>query len=311
MDTQRAFELSETKIQIVAPIDAIFPILIFFELQGLKLSPNNVSFQIDLFGELSMSANESPDAQKAGFLLLRIGTALFSAGANTERIYTTLNRIASALGFEAGVHLVDRVLHLQLIDKANQQPVFRQLQRTTGYRNNFTLISGISRMSWNIVEEKWSLGQIQSEVDRLFSLPLYPRWVSFGLVALAGASFCRLFGGGLYDMLTVFLATTVGLSALEIAKQWMFNSYLSIYVASLVSSFTTLLLIHSGIGIDREHTLPAALIFMVPGVPLINAFSDLIDGHTLNGLIRTLNGLMIAFSIALGLLTAFFILPLS
>jgi uncharacterized membrane protein YjjP (DUF1212 family) len=42
-------------------------------------------------------------------------------------------------------------------------------------------------------------------------------------------------------------------------------------------------------------------------VPLINCFTDLIDGNILNGLIRGINALMFALAIALGLLAAMLI----
>jgi uncharacterized membrane protein YjjP (DUF1212 family) len=48
-------------------------------------------------------------------------------------------------------------------------------------------------------------------------------------------------------------------------------------------------------------------LFLIPGVPLINTFSDLIDGNLQNALVRGLNGLTISFSIAIGLLTSMFL----
>ena len=46
------------------------------------------------------------------------------------------------------------------------------------------------------------------------------------------------------------------------------------------------------------------LLFLVPGVPLINAVSDLVDGNFLTGIARFAHGSLISFCIALGLLTA-------
>jgi uncharacterized membrane protein YjjP (DUF1212 family) len=40
---------------------------------------------------------------------------------------------------------------------------------------------------------------------------------------------------------------------------------------------------------------------------MINSFSDLIDGNTLNGVTRGVNVLIMAFAIALGLVTALLI----
>jgi uncharacterized membrane protein YjjP (DUF1212 family) len=59
-----------------------------------------------------------------------------------------------------------------------------------------------------------------------------------------------------------------------------------------------------GSGDTRVHAFATSVLFLIPGVPLINSFSDLIDGNIMNGIVRGVNGLIIAFAIALGLLTA-------
>jgi uncharacterized membrane protein YjjP (DUF1212 family) len=56
-------------------------------------------------------------------------------------------------------------------------------------------------------------------------------------------------------------------------------------------------------GNEHEHAFATSVLFLIPGVPLINSFSDLIDGNLQNGIVRGLNGLIISFVIALGLLT--------
>jgi uncharacterized membrane protein YjjP (DUF1212 family) len=53
-----------------------------------------------------------------------------------------------------------------------------------------------------------------------------------------------------------------------------------------------------------EHSLAASILFLIPGVPLINAFTDIIDGNILNGVVRGINAFVILFMVALGLLSA-------
>ncbi|MEN9443917.1 MAG: hypothetical protein RIS47_807, partial [Bacteroidota bacterium] len=56
-----------------------------------------------------------------------------------------------------------------------------------------------------------------------------------------------------------------------------------------------------------EHAFATSVLFLVPGVPLINSFTDVIDGNISIGVARGINGLMIAFAIALGLSVAMLI----
>jgi uncharacterized membrane protein YjjP (DUF1212 family) len=149
--------------------------------------------------------------------------------------------------------------------------------------------------------------QIREELVRLTSLPHYPRMLTLILVGLAGASFCRLAGGGAMDMLIVFSASLFGLFVRQEAVRLRFNTYLCIYFAALAATLIAGLSVKFGVGNEHEHAFATSVLFLIPGVPLINSFSDLIDGNLQNGIIRGLNGLMISFAIALGMLTSMLI----
>ncbi len=256
------------------------------------------------------SLDEVEIGQEAGPILIQIGSLLLSSGANTERTRITTSRIAEALGLQSEVFITHQTIQLFLSHK-KQESIYHQLKRPFSYTNNFTLLSGISRMSWKIAEEKWTLNQIKSELTRLQSLTPYPRWLIVMAVAVAGAAFCRLFGGAPAAMMATFVATIIGQLTHLQAKHLKFNPYLSVYMASLMASLVSLFFIKLVVGIDREHLLSASLIFLIPGVPLINSFSDFIDGNILNGLLRTINGLLIVFSIALGLMAALLVMPVA
>jgi uncharacterized membrane protein YjjP (DUF1212 family) len=127
------------------------------------------------------------------------------------------------------------------------------------------------------------------------------------LVGVAGASFCRLFGGNAIEMAVTFVATFIGLFVRQEVVKLNFNPYLCVFFASLVSSLIAGSCWKLGIGGTMQHAFTASVLFLIPGVPLINSFSDLIEDNILNGIVRGINGLMIAFAIALGLMSAMII----
>jgi uncharacterized membrane protein YjjP (DUF1212 family) len=127
------------------------------------------------------------------------------------------------------------------------------------------------------------------------------------MIGLSGASFCRLFGGGLTEMLVSYISTIIGLFVRQETLKMNFNPYLCVYFAALTASILSGLSIVFALGNSPELAFTASVLFLIPGVPLINMFSDMMDGNLMNGLIRGLNGLIIAFAIALGLLSAMII----
>lgn len=253
--------------------------------------------------EMSQQANE---ARKAGGLLLEIGSLLMAAGANTERIRITIRRLSEALGYHAELMISFRALTIT-IGRNQQDYVFSSVKRTSPHGVNFTLVSGISRMSWKVVEQGWKFQQIEQELKRLKQLPHYPAWLIMPMVGLAGAAFCRLAGGTYLDMLIVFVATCIGLLVRRKALAMKFNPYLAVFFASVTASFITGLSIKLGWVPNKEYAYVTAVLFLIPGVPLINSFTDVIDGNLQNALMRGFNGLIISFVIALGLLAALFL----
>lgn len=250
-----------------------------------------------------MNLSKAIKIEELGHILLQTGILLMSSGANTQRVRNTLKRMSEAYSVEAEVLITHKALHLYLRHRENGQ-TFQKLQKSFVYNNNLSLISGISELSWKIAEGGWSLAAVQKELDGLREQPRYPLVYILLTVSLAGAAFGRLFGGNLADMNTVFGSTLCGLLMRNFAIGKQFNTYLSIFLAS----FTAALVAHlSGAlfsSVELSHALPAALLFLVPGIPLINSFSDFVDGHLLNGLLHSLNSLLITFAITLGYLTA-------
>nr|WP_321411333.1 threonine/serine exporter family protein [uncultured Carboxylicivirga sp.] len=238
--------------------------------------------------------------ERFGSILLEIGSLLMSYGANSMRIRVTLNRIAKAFGYNLELLITHRALMLHIDDKDDQHS-FNQLKRTSPHGVNFRLVSGISNMSWRIVSEKWSLDEIENEIARLKSLPHYPRIIILLLVSLADLSFCRLFGGGMIEMSVAFGATFVGLFVRQEAVKKTFNPYLCIFFASLASSLISGLAVKFNLGDHPEYAFATSVLYLIPGVPLVNSFSDIIDGNIMNGIVRGMHGMVIVLSIALGL----------
>jgi uncharacterized membrane protein YjjP (DUF1212 family) len=242
------------------------------------------------------------NVSETGNILLDVGAVLMSSGASTHRTRQTLERLATGLGFKIELLITQRALMLTIITK-DQEQFFSRLKRTSPHRINFKIVSGISRMSWHVLDGELSLKQIATELRRLKKLPNYPLWVELGMVGLAGAAFCHIFGGGLIEMLTAFIATFTGLFVRHQSVKKKFNPYVSVYFASLTASLIAGAAEYLNLGAHPETAFSTAVLFLVPGVPLINSVTDMVDGNIQNGMVRMTNGLIIALAIALGVLT--------
>jgi len=242
------------------------------------------------------------DKINIGSTLLEAGSLLMSSGASTMRIRHTMNRIANALGYKIELMITHRALSITLIDEEGEH-LFSRIKRISPHGVNFRVVSGICHMSWNIIDDKWSLEMINKELNRLKSLPHYPRLLILIAVGFADAGFCHNIGGGTYEMIISLIATFIGLFVRQEFMKRKFNPYICVYLAALTASFIACCSRFIPLDIMTNKALATSVLFLIPGVPLINSITDLIDGNIQNGIIRGINGLIISFAIALGLLT--------
>ena len=234
-------------------------------------------------------------------MLLEIGAQLMSSGADTARIRKTSVRIARALGCQAELLVTPRAIVLTVSDKDGKR-CHSELQRTAPQVINFRVVSAISRMSWRAQDEQWSLAEVQDAVASFDELPRYSRLQVLCAVGLAGTAFCRLLGGGAVEMGVAFVATVVGLFVRQTLVKLRHNDYLCIFAAAVSSGMIAGLAIKLNLGERSHYALATCVLYLVPGVPLINSASDFIDGNHLNGVLRGVHGLIISFAIAAGLL---------
>lgn len=253
-----------------------------------------------------MKLKNTEEVKDLGKVLLEIGTLLMSNGASTARIRMTVDRVAQSFGYNADMLITHRALTLALRDNDDNQ-VYNNLKRTSPHGVNFKLVSGISRMSWRIVQQKWTIAQINEDLKRLQALPHYPRIIVLSFVSLAGASFCRLAGGEWIEMLIAFVATFAGLFARQEALKKKFNPYLCILLGSTVSTIIAGSFSLIGPDFPYEHGFATSVLYLIPGIPLIHSFTDLLEGNTLNGLLRGAHGMIIACMIAIGLLISIYL----
>lgn len=242
------------------------------------------------------------DPRIFGPLLLNIGIALLTAGAHSRRVRVTMSRIAAAYEYELHVDIGPKSISLTL-HGSNTQEVFTGTRSTDGVGVNFRIISGISSLSWAITEKKWSINEIESELNRLLNLPHYPQLVVLLVVGIAGAAFCYTFGGDPFEMLITFGATFCGLFIKQYLVRKSFNPYICTYISALSAALLIGAVYKAGTGLKLEHAFTTSVLFLIPGVPMINSITDLIEGEILNGIERGFNALIHALAIALALST--------
>lgn len=124
------------------------------------------------------------------------------------------------------------------------------------------------------------------------------------LAAFANASFCRLFGGDFMAMLVVWIATLAG----YFLKILLLGRGVDVRVMAIVCAFVSAVLGTTdqlfGLGSTPDIALGTSVLYLVPGIPFINSFSDLLYRHYLCCFSRFMDAVVLTCCLSLGLCAA-------
>ncbi|MEG2673789.1 MAG: threonine/serine exporter family protein [Muribaculaceae bacterium] len=239
-------------------------------------------------------------------LLLRTGKLLMESAADTNRIERNMKRVAAYMGIpEDKLHL-DIRWSMIMVNVSDERHSFSKFQTCEKHSINMTTISQISKLSWNAIEQDYSLNKYEDEQEKIAR---QPRNYNHLLVAIcagfACGGFCKLFGGDWIAFLFTSICAFIGFGIRTRCTNFGVNLYLSIAFATFISTCLAYASSFLGASATPYHPLLACALFIIPGVPLINFVDDMIDNHLLVGITRAANTAMIlgamTFGIAFGM----------
>ncbi len=233
--------------------------------------------------------------------LLDYAGALLAAGVHTARCVRSVNRIADAYGCKAATIISQKNISMSLVDCS--EPTLRQtsVHRLRPVEVNFSRIGLLSALAWRAMDDRLPLEALQREFHLIMAKGERPLWVVALCIAAANASFCRLFGGDGAAMFLVFIGTLLGF----LVRKWLarnrFNYFGSVVICAFLSSMVASVGVCFGWGAAADVGLAASVLYLVPGVQIINTLMDLINGYSLNSYQRGIASLVSIISMAIGL----------
>ncbi|QCC85840.1 threonine/serine exporter [Desulfovibrio desulfuricans] len=233
-------------------------------------------------------------------------STLLGAGGQTTRVDRTACRIARAYGFEVELAIFPKHLMLSVIKPAEGGiPAERRtaVSSIVSGAPNFQRVAALNALSWSIADENLSLDEARQRFSAICAVPtINPVLLRF-LVSCANAAFCGLFNGDLTAMGLVFCATLLGFYLRQKLLHWGLDVKVTFFLCAFAASLLASVGIVLQLGGTPQTAIAASVLFLIPGIPLINAMLDILDGHVLMGVSRLIQASTLIICIALGLAT--------
>ena len=254
-------------------------------------------------------------------LLLRTGQILMESSADTSRVKRNMERTAAYLGLpKENLHMNIDYYMLQ-VNVSDEYHSFSKMQRCDKHVINMLAIQEVSKLSWRAIQKDYSLDKYEEELEKIANgKHYYKDWIIAIGAGLACGGFCIQFGCDWTAFFYASIAAILGNRLRMFLNHSGSNLYANFAVAAFVStilawlsSFLSTPTIQAALPeflrpiLFTEtpwHPLLACALYIVPGVPLINAVNDLLDNHINTGLVRAMNTLLIVIAMSFGIMLA-------
>jgi uncharacterized membrane protein YjjP (DUF1212 family) len=238
-------------------------------------------------------------------LLLETGRLLMESRATTNRITRDLQRAAAYMGIpENKLHLYIMSTTI-IINVSDANRTYTSMCKCRNLGVNMTIISAVSKLAWKAISQNFTLADYAAELERIKNLPPHYNAVISTLgAALACGGFCVIFGSDLYGFIYTALAAACGFTVRRFCNCMEINSYASIAIAAFVATLVAWLTSLISSSPVPLYPVIACSLFIVPGIPLINAVDDLLNNFIIGGTGRAMNALLIIGSMTFGIIVA-------
>ena len=225
-------------------------------------------------------------------------TRLMGSGVHTSRVVRNTKRLGEALGVRVIVSAFQKVVNFSVVDDESGE-VCTEAADIPPLPISFELNAELSALSWEAYDNRMPLAELRERYREIISRPkMSPRLILL-LVGLANGAFCRLFGGSWGAVATVILATLLGMFIRQQMQKRHYNHFIVFMVSAFSASmFASLTLIP---GWTPDIAIGTSVLFLIPGVPLINGIIDILEGHTVTGTSRLIQATLLVICIATGL----------
>jgi len=239
-------------------------------------------------------------------LLLDVAVLLISNGANSTRTARNLTRVSDFFGYHIEYFFSHSAVVITISDPESSES--RTLvRRIPHYGVNYSIISAISILTWEISEGDYATtDDVEEKLRQISQDHSYSEWFKFVMIGIATAALSKIFGGTHLEFVIAFLAGMFGIIVRKLFLERHFNVNICWFIGAFVS--TSVVNCFRLMGMQDYHAaLTACVLWLIPGVPLINGFLDIFSGHVVSGWAKVSMGLLMVFMIAVGFYLSIFV----
>ena len=232
------------------------------------------------------------------------GEIMISSGAETHRVEDTMQRMLSTTNFaHAEAFIFPTGIIATLSDPSSE--TLSVTQRVPNRAQNFGNVCEVNAVSRKFCAGKMTLDEAYSELKQIKKRIRYPEWGHMLGYVFASSAFALMFGGKFLDALGAifagFMLAFVNMVLGPKIKKGFITTILAAMSITIVATIVTFLgKLWFDLDFQAQYIIIGAMMPLVPGLAMTNAFRDILHGDFLSAGSRIIEALMVAVCVAIG-----------
>jgi uncharacterized membrane protein YjjP (DUF1212 family) len=261
--------------------------------------------------ENTIKSPKNIKANEVAEFILDAGVFLMASGAHSGRVWRNCRRIAEHWGYRMNFNPTFTGIMVSVWDDKNRENAVTRYKTAPANIVHLETLTQISHLSWKIADNEIEYDDACLELEAIKHKAHYPFWLVALAVGISCGCLCTLAGGSPIDAALAFCGASVGSIARHFILKKQFNQFLSIIIASAITTLIAGTDTIFGLGRAPEMTLATSVLYLIPGVPLINSVIDLLEGYFSASIARSLFAASIVSSIAVGMILSITLLGIN
>ncbi len=239
--------------------------------------------------------------------ILEILKMMVESGAEIYRVEESASRICKAYGL-GRADIFATTSNIIMSVESGDGIIKTHTRRIGQINNNIEKAHYLNDLVRKMCYSGLSLSEIETGIDAAKKTAVYKPWVTYIFYAIVAGSFYLFFGGRSVMELTVSVVVGLLVGIInDFSGRLNANRMLIRFVCSFFACATAIICKNFNLIGSIDYIIIGNIMTLIPGVGLTNALRDLFAGDSISGILRLIEAVLLALSIACGYIIAVFV----
>ncbi len=242
---------------------------------------------------------EAERANEYLYQILDIGQHMLQSGAEVSRVEDSIRRMCFAYGAErADVLTITASIIVTIY--SHRFGALTQTRRVTGMKYDLNRLELLNQLCRIVCSGQYEPEELRQALEEILSAKQYSFGVQLFIYALISSSFSLFFGGSVMDAVASGIIGIILKFIDRTIQKTDASPFLSAVLCSCLGGLLAGAAVRFHLGDSVDMISIGNIMLLIPGIALTNSLRDMFSGNTISGLMRFIEAILLALTIAFG-----------